>query len=841
MTDESHAKYDRKIHDVYHLTVVKNRLSCLSALSKAETEGDCATAIRISECSHPPRAESSSWPYFIDDTALGETYAGIKEVESADSFDEMLTGPEYPKRPIAENVPPADTDESAQHNRDSIRNITAFSAYLALRQYEQYNGLERGSADLEALEKTPLGIVGWAYGSDKALTRLDGGSDGADVGGSDAADTDYSSLGPPPLESYAFLSVVVFHVLWSPACVKAMPLIEQLAPATPAARFLAVRADRAGVDAISRAFNVTTFPTILVFRGAGESGEVARIEGPERSVSQLSAVVASMITLRDETICEALDAQASFEERFGRDPSAALSLIAAGSSDPAASGDGPIQISGSSSSILAAFQATLTEDDGDEQTDLTWTWDPEFAADNIRIADYGNTIAYVDDDDDDDEVNDDMLLAAARWQTTDGTGWVDIQDPACILQCERQYRMGRLFVEGQMIALGPEEGFEITIDQKKFKIVDDEITGMSARKSADPYSNLECRRKGARVKVRGDEKYIDKAQRARDRYEAEWKQTLQDRAEEAKAKLRGRDVQGTRGTHSFTEETGVYTWACKWRHEPVRGGSCDAVGICSEVAEGFGPFETPLLGANGGVSLGLYANGDLVHQGVIIAELTSGSKRSLEAAAKANSGFSTTADQGESEEDGIEGSLTAGGADVEPKCYSGHPLQLSDRPIGTCNYCYETGTAWHCGFCNYNMCNKCYSTKMQELVDQAKEQKRAKADNEKEPEDEETEEEVVEPEPEPEPELEPEPEPDEPEPELEQSAKEGAPSPKKKKKRLQDLLPKERKLEEKDLCSLFGRNSLVTLSLDTDKGGGTLSFEVGELRASSRELCVIPL
>jgi hypothetical protein len=254
------------------------------------------------------------------------------------------------------------------------------------------------------------------------------------------------------------------------------------------------------------------------------------------------------------------------------------------------------------------------------------------------------------------------------------------------------------------------------------------------------------------------------------------------------------------------------------------------------------------LGAKGGVSLGLYANGDLVYQGVVIAELSSGSKRSLEAATKANSGFSTTADQGEIEEDGNE-DLTADGANLEPKCYSGHPFQLSDRPIGQCSYCYQTGTAWHCGFCNYNMCNKCYGTKMQELVDQAKEQKQAKAGNEEEPEDEEEREEEVEPESEPEPEPEPatetetEPEP-EPEPESdkspatepEPSAKEGSgtPSPKQKKKRLQDLLPKERELEEKDLCSLFGRNSLVTLSLDTDKGGGTLSFEVGELQASCR-------
>ena len=476
VTDEAHAKYDRKVHDLYHMTVVKNRRSCLSALSTFESQGIHDS--RICQCWHPPRAECSTWPYFIDDTALGEKYAGIQEVESADSFDEMLAGPELPKRSLAENVPSSGAQEDGS-GTNMLNNITAFSAFLALRQYEQYHGLEKGSADLETLDKTPLGISGWAYGSDHAVSRRDGDA---------VTDTDHSSMGPPPLEGYSFLSVVVFHVLWSPACVKAMPLIELLAPATPAARFMAVRADRAGVDAISRALNVTTFPTILVFRGPGASSEVARIEGPERVVSQLSALLSQMITLRDETILEALDVQASFDERFGGDPSAALSLVAAD------------QNGSSSGSILAAFQAALTDSDVDEQTDLTWTWDPEFAADNIRIADYGNTIAYIDDADD-DEVNDDMMLAAARWQTTDGTGWVDMQDPSCILQCERQYRMGRLFVEGQMIALGTEEGFEITIDQKKFKIVDDEITGMSARRSSDPYTTLECRRKGGRIKV----------------------------------------------------------------------------------------------------------------------------------------------------------------------------------------------------------------------------------------------------------------------------------------------------------------------------------------------------
>ena len=210
--------------------------------------------------------------------------------------------------------------------------------------------------------------------------------------------------------------------------------------------------------------------------------------------------------------------------------------------------------------------------------------------------------------------------------------------------------------------------------------VDDEVQGMTARPSSDRYSSHSCRRKGLRVKVPGDEKYVDKAQQARDRYEAEWKQKLKHRAAEEKAASKGRDVRGTRGTNSFMEDTGSYTWTCKWRHEPGRAGEGDAVGLCSENAEGFGPYTAPLLGAAGGVSLGLYATGELIYQGKVIGQLTTGSARSLASATKANSGFSTGVDE-EGDDGGSNGPTDS--LDLLPKCYSGHPFMSEERPIAT--------------------------------------------------------------------------------------------------------------------------------------------------------------
>eukprot|EP01047_Picozoa_sp_COSAG01_P104250 COSAG01_NODE_33597_length_561_cov_2.541126_1_plen_141_part_01 len=117
------------------------------------------------DCVHPPRAETTLWPYFVDDTALGETYAGIQDIDSVKSFNEILCGPDMPKRPDG-NEDAASASEGSQKPVDSgFENLTAFAAYLSLRQFEQYNGLADGSAQLEDVQRSALGINGYAYGA----------------------------------------------------------------------------------------------------------------------------------------------------------------------------------------------------------------------------------------------------------------------------------------------------------------------------------------------------------------------------------------------------------------------------------------------------------------------------------------------------------------------------------------------------------------------------------------------------------------------------------------------------------------------------------------------------
>eukprot|EP01048_Picozoa_sp_COSAG05_P035374 COSAG05_NODE_15335_length_372_cov_0.754579_1_plen_87_part_10 len=81
-----------------------------------------------------------------------------------------------------------------------IANITAFCVTLALRNFEEFQGLEEGSAQLEDVHNSELGIVGWAYGKKAPITNT----------GSTGLSTAMMQNRPPPMEEYVFLTVVIF-------------------------------------------------------------------------------------------------------------------------------------------------------------------------------------------------------------------------------------------------------------------------------------------------------------------------------------------------------------------------------------------------------------------------------------------------------------------------------------------------------------------------------------------------------------------------------------------------------------------------------------------------------
>jgi hypothetical protein len=75
---------------------------------------------------------------------------------------------------------------------------------------------------------------------------------------------------------------------------------------------------------------------------------------------------------------------------------------------------------------------------------------------------------------------------------------------------------------------------------------------------------------------------------------------------------------------SLTLCAGDHQWTILWNHEPNRQGACDGVGLCGEANESYGPMAPPCLGSSfdGGITLALYANGELYHNGKVLMALS---------------------------------------------------------------------------------------------------------------------------------------------------------------------------------------------------------------------------
>ena len=96
------------------------------------------------------------------------------------------------------------------------------------------------------------------------------------------------------------------------------------------------------------------------------------------------------------------------------------------------------------------------------------------------------------------------------------------------------------------------------------------------------YQDIIIRRKGARVKVSGEEQYLSKRQEAYDKREAAWKEQLKGWLERQRAERVGRDAVAIRGTAPLQTGTGTHTWCLQWAHAPAQAGAGDAVGLFAD-------------------------------------------------------------------------------------------------------------------------------------------------------------------------------------------------------------------------------------------------------------------
>ena len=188
VTDESHPLYD--INHIYFYTIVKNRCAALCATTPNSLGGNSDQLFQRAECFHPPRAKTTNWPYFMDNTALGENYSRISEVGSVDEWNELFLCLKLPKI----------QNESIAGKQT----LLPFAAELALRQYEQYNDMEEDTADLQVVSDSKLGILGWAYGVNGEKSNLEESLIKVEGIGEQQC--------PPSLDKYQKFQVVIFHV-----------------------------------------------------------------------------------------------------------------------------------------------------------------------------------------------------------------------------------------------------------------------------------------------------------------------------------------------------------------------------------------------------------------------------------------------------------------------------------------------------------------------------------------------------------------------------------------------------------------------------------------------------
>jgi len=69
VTDVTHPQYDKTIHLDFDITLVKNRLHALRALLNEE---EASKEVVIAKCWAPPRAPTTAWPYYQDNSIFGK-------------------------------------------------------------------------------------------------------------------------------------------------------------------------------------------------------------------------------------------------------------------------------------------------------------------------------------------------------------------------------------------------------------------------------------------------------------------------------------------------------------------------------------------------------------------------------------------------------------------------------------------------------------------------------------------------------------------------------------------------------------------------------------------------
>jgi thiol-disulfide isomerase/thioredoxin len=405
-------------------------------------------------------------------------------------------------------------------------------------------------------------VFGYNYQSMKEISSANDGEDSwsYEVKGGDETDA----------PDGGWLVVALFHTLWSTGSLKVMPaLTELVAVYQDIVPFLSVKADCAGLIEIAKNLNVNVFPTIIIFRGGIE---LDRIVGSERSVEKFVRSLASCIREEDK-VC-----RAKYRHRIRMEKA-------------------------------LEFGEDYKEEVIEEAGSLEWTFDPEHSGSSYTIDNDGMRAVLAGEEEDES--------APVTWQWRNRYGDYDWEtfSPDLAAQIEQAFRT-TFFVNTYLYI----SGYELYCNSET-RVKSYEVVGITGTEYTN-YNSIEVRRLGDRMVVPGEEQYVSNEQKEIDRRNEERKLEMIEYAKKLKLERRGKNIEIIRGSIGFLPNSGVHEWKFRWNHEPVFLGKGDAIGVCSDGLEDFGMGPAPRLGGNdSGLSLGLYADGNLFFDGSLLGNI----------------------------------------------------------------------------------------------------------------------------------------------------------------------------------------------------------------------------
>ena len=265
---------------------------------------------------------------------------------------------------------------------------------------------------------------------------------------------------------------------------------------------------------------------------------------------------------------------------------------------------------------------SLDEDDDsgseyDEGGEVEWIWDEDKIGMSFRIEDLGRKLRLHGEDSEDDVIWEYRRDNRGYNQDDDGDEWEtfnEVENTAL----EEKFLEGVMYSGCRIDFEDEAQGRTMDTWVNTIEIESDMVTGFRADWPMHNYESLDVRRRGPR-KVVPNEPELSESQKFMDkRMESMRKEQKKYRKIYAIAR-KGKDVEASRGSASLTPNSGTHTWSLKWLHEPVRAGRGDAVGLCSESYENYGPCKEPCLGGDKeSTSIALYASGEIFMNGECI-------------------------------------------------------------------------------------------------------------------------------------------------------------------------------------------------------------------------------